>query len=39
MGKGYSEDFRLRVLERIDAGLSKMQAHKTCVKPREELTH
>ena len=29
MGKGYSEDFRLRVLQRLDAGLSKMAAHRT----------
>ena len=29
MGKAYSEDFRLRVLERIDAGMSKMQAHRS----------
>ncbi len=29
MGKVYSEDFRLRVLERMDAGLSKVQAHRT----------
>ena len=26
MGKAYSEDFRLRVLERIDAGMSKVDA-------------
>ena len=29
MGKAYSEDFRLRVLERIAAGMSKMQAHRS----------
>lgn len=29
MGRFYSEDFRLRVLERIAAGMSKMQAHRT----------
>ena len=29
MGKAYSVDLRLRVLAAIDAGLSKMQAHKT----------
>lgn len=29
MGKAYSEDFRRRVLKRIDAGMSKMQAHRT----------
>jgi transposase len=29
MGKAYSEDFRQRVLERIDGGMSKMQAHRT----------
>ncbi len=29
MVKVYSEDFRLRVLGRLDAGLSKMQAHRT----------
>jgi len=29
MGKAYSEDFRLRVLERMDTGMSKMQAHRT----------
>ena len=28
MGKAYSEDFRLRVLERLDGGMSKMAAHK-----------
>ncbi len=29
MGRSYSEDFRLRVLQRIDAGMSKMQAHRS----------
>ena len=29
MGKFYSVDFRLCVLKSLDAGLSKMQAHKT----------
>ena len=29
MGRCYSEDFRLRVLARLDAGMSKMQAHHT----------
>jgi transposase len=29
MGKAYSEDFRRRVLERMDAEMSKMQAHRT----------
>src|SRR4028119_1195998 len=29
MGKAYSLDLRLRVLAAIDAGLSKMQAHRT----------
>lgn len=29
MGKAYSVDLRLRVLAAIDAGLSKMQAHKS----------
>ena len=29
MGRYYSEDFRLRVLERVDGGMSKMQAHRT----------
>jgi transposase len=29
MGRCYSEDFRLRVLQRVDEGMSKMQAHRT----------
>jgi transposase len=29
MGRAYSQDLRLRVLEAIDDGLSKMQAHQT----------
>ncbi len=29
MARYYSEDFRLRVLERIDTGMSKMQAHRS----------
>ncbi len=29
MGKAYSVDLRLRVLAALDAGLSKMQAHRT----------
>jgi transposase len=29
MGRHYSEDFRLRVLERVDAGMNKLQAHRT----------
>ncbi len=29
MARYYSEDFRLRVLERIDMGMSKMQAHRS----------
>src|SRR5687768_17081158 len=29
MGKAYSEDLRERVLQRLDGGLSKMQAHRT----------
>jgi len=29
MGRFYSEDFRLRVLQRLDGGMSKMQAHQT----------
>lgn|SRR4028119_18268 len=29
MGKAYSEDLRLRVLEAIDDGMSKMTAHRT----------
>ncbi len=29
MGRYYSEDFRRCVLARIDAGMSKMQAHRT----------
>ncbi len=29
MGLYYSEDFRLRVLERVDVGMSKTQAHRT----------
>ena len=28
MPKSYSEDFRLRVLERLDGGMSKMAAHR-----------
>lgn len=28
MGKGYSVDLRLRVVEAIDVGMSKMQAHR-----------
>ena len=32
MGRAYSQDLRLRVLGAIDAGMNKMQAHKTfCV--------
>jgi transposase len=29
MGRYYSEDFRLRVLKRVDAGMSKMAAYRT----------
>lgn len=29
MGKAYSEEFRERVLQRLDGGLSKMQVHRT----------
>lgn len=29
MGRAYSQDLRLRVLEAIDGGMSKMQAHRT----------
>lgn len=28
MAKSYSEDFRLRVLQRLDGGMSKMAAHR-----------
>ena len=29
MGRAYSQDLRLRVLEAVDGGLSKMKAHQT----------
>ena len=29
MGRFYSEDFRIRILERLDGGMSKLQAHRT----------
>jgi transposase len=29
MGKAYSQDLRLKVLDALDSGMNKMQAHKT----------